>query len=89
MDNSQKPAVLEAVEELRATATNPEEHAQVDAWEAEATAERAKALADLGHTSASELVQLQDGSIVTKETVVAERKAGHDSSLVYDQNRRA
>jgi len=87
MEN-QKPAVLTAVEDLRKTATTPEEHAQVDAWEAEAHAERAEALAGLGHTSTTELVQLRDGSVDTTEHVAEERAAGHDESGPYDAGRR-
>jgi hypothetical protein len=69
---TQVPPQVAALDELRAQATTPEEHAYLDAEAAQIAAERAEIL---GHVAIGELT-LQDGVVVEKHAVDAQRDAG-------------
>lgn len=77
-----------ALDELRGDVKSPEELATLREWQNEIDTARADALQH-GGIAVSELVQLSDGTIETKEHVQEEQAAGHDASSAYSQNRRA
>lgn len=72
-----KPAAQVALDELRAEATTPEEHAYLDQEQAALTDERQAALGGKVVES-TELVELKNGAIVPKDDVDQARERGED-----------
>ena len=85
--DTEKPAQLVAIDELRSDAKTPEDHAYLDAEQAKIEAERKQALGgDVIETA--HLVQLQDGSVATEQELQESKERGEEASSVYNGNRR-
>lgn len=86
--DTEKPVIQQTIDELRADAKSPEDHAYLDAEQAKLSEERLKALG--GEViETPHLVQLPDGSTATKQEVEAVQARGEEPSGPYNAGRRS
>lgn len=83
-----KPAAQLAIDELAGEAASAEDQALVAEWQTELDAQRAEAIGRTG-LKTSELVDLGDGSIVTKEQAREVVESGEAGDAIYKKGRRS
>ena len=89
MNELDKPAAQQVIDELASEAKSPEDQQVLDDWRAEIQSERQVALQGLGGEATGTMVQMPDGSVETSEAVQASIDRGENPSGAYSGNRRA